>query len=78
MSPNVGGVGCAVSVNEYIYARGGQISFGDLTSYLTYDAIPAPEEMGREGGGMRGGRLNFVTQNINPDNNSFGSSWESR
>jgi hypothetical protein len=30
--------GCGVSVNEYSYAHGAQINFGDLTPYLTYDA----------------------------------------
>jgi hypothetical protein len=71
------GICVGVSANEYSYARGAQISYGDLTSYLTYDAIPAPEEMGREGRERGRGRLNFVTQSINSDNNSNGSSWES-
>jgi hypothetical protein len=39
MSPNAGGGGwgsCRVSANEYSYAQGVPISFGDLTPYLTY------------------------------------------
>jgi hypothetical protein len=35
MSPNPGG--CGVSANEYSYAQGAQINFGDLTPYLTND-----------------------------------------
>ncbi len=36
MSPIEGGGGCGVSANEYSYANGTQINFGDLTPYLTY------------------------------------------
>ncbi len=36
MSPNAGGGGCGVSANEYSFAHGAQINFGDLTPYLTY------------------------------------------
>ncbi len=32
-----GGGGCGVSANEFSCAHGAQISFGDLTPYLTYD-----------------------------------------
>ncbi len=32
-----GGGGCGVSANEFFCAHGAQISFGDLTTYLTYD-----------------------------------------
>ncbi len=31
MSPNAGGGGCGVSANEYRFAHGAQINFGDLT-----------------------------------------------
>jgi hypothetical protein len=34
MSPNAG---CGVSTNEYSYAHGVQINFGDLTPYLAYE-----------------------------------------
>jgi hypothetical protein len=37
MSPNAGGEGCGVLANEYRCAHGAQISFGNLTPYLTYD-----------------------------------------
>jgi hypothetical protein len=30
------GAGCGASANEYSCTNGAQISFGDLTSYLTY------------------------------------------
>ena len=39
MSPNAGGRGggggCRVSANEYSWAHGAQINFGDQTPYLT-------------------------------------------
>jgi hypothetical protein len=31
-----GGGGCGFSANEYSFAHGAQINFGDLTPYLTY------------------------------------------
>ncbi len=77
-----GGGGCGgVSANEYSYARGAHISFRDLTSYLTYDAIPAPQEMGRVGGGSGGGgasRILWHKTSTQIRNNLNGSSWESR
>ncbi len=39
MSPNAGGGGGA-SANEYSYAHGAQINFGDLTPYFTYALAP--------------------------------------
>ncbi len=41
MSPNAGGRGgggFGVPANEYSWAHGAQINFGDLTPYLTYDS----------------------------------------
>jgi hypothetical protein len=55
-----GGLRRGFSANEYSYARRAQISFGDLTSYLTYDATLAPEEMGRVGGGEGEGQAEFL------------------
>ncbi len=45
ISPNAGGRGgegsCGISANEYSCAHGAQISFGDLTPYLSYALIYA-------------------------------------
>ncbi len=44
MTPNAGGGGCDVSVDEYSCTHGAQINFGDLIPYLT----PMIEATGKE------------------------------
>jgi hypothetical protein len=47
MSPNAGGGGgCGVSADEYSCAHGAQISFGDLTPYLTLAWVPKQSGFG--------------------------------
>jgi hypothetical protein len=62
MSPNAGGGGSyGVSANEYSYAPGAQINFGDLTPFLTYEGSNQSRSMcsvrGRNVGGVLEWRL---------------------
>ncbi len=52
MSPMLGeGVDCGVSANEYSYAHGAQINFGDLTPYLIFGIRRSSKLLLKGGGG---------------------------